>query len=127
MAKVKGIGGVFFKTKNAEKTREWYRENLGIESESYGYCFQWRDKQEPNKEHYTVWSPFPGNTKYFAPSKREFMVNFIVDNLFETLDELKDKGVEVLPEVEQSEFGKFGWIIDPDGLKVELWEPPETV
>lgn len=127
MAKVKGIGGIFFKSKNAEKTRKWYRENLGIESESYGYCFQWRDNQDPNKEHYTVWSPFPNNTKYFTPSRREFMVNFIVDNLFVTLDELRDKGVQVLPEIEQSEFGKFGWIIDPDGVKIELWEPPETV
>jgi catechol 2,3-dioxygenase-like lactoylglutathione lyase family enzyme len=126
MVKVKGIGGIFFKTENAEKTRNWYRENLGIESEKYGYCFQWRDRQNPDREYYTVWSPFPGNTKYFAPSRREFMVNFIVDNLFETLDELKDKGVEVLPEVEQSEFGKFGWIIDLDGVKVELWEPPDS-
>lgn len=126
MAKVKGIGGIFFKAKNPVKTRQWYRENLGIESESYGYCFQWKENESTDKEHYTVWTPFPHNTKYFTPSRREFMVNFIVDNLFETLDELKKKGVEVLPEIEQSEFGKFGWIIDPDGVKIELWEPPET-
>ncbi|MBN1633586.1 MAG: VOC family protein [Ignavibacteria bacterium] len=125
MAKVKGIGGIFFRTKNPGRTRKWYRDNLGIESENYGYCFQWREKDNMDKEQYTVWTPFPNSTKYFSPSRREFMINFIVDNLFETLYELKEKGVEVLPEIEQSEFGKFGWIIDPDGVKIELWEPLE--
>jgi len=124
MARIKGIGGVFFKSNEPEKLREWYRENLGIESESYGYCFQWIEKNT-GKELYTTWTPFSNSTKYFSPSDKEYMINFIVDDLFEILDEFKKKGVKVLPEIEQSEFGKFGWIIDSEGRKIELWEPPE--
>lgn len=124
MKKVTGIGGIFFKSQNPEQLREWYKQHLGINSESWGTIFQWRDLDDPQKEGYTVWSPFKQETTYFDPSDKQFMINFRVDNLEQLLDALRQEGVTVMPNVEESEFGKFGWIIDNEGNKIELWEPP---
>jgi predicted enzyme related to lactoylglutathione lyase len=127
MQRVTGIGGIFFKTKEPEKIKKWYREYLGIPMEKYGWSFKWRDLNNLEIQGFTVLSPFPDNTKYFNPSKKEFMINFRVENLLELLDQLRKEGVQVMDEIEESEFGKFGWIIDPEGNKIELWEPPKEM
>ncbi len=123
MGKVTGFGGVFYKVKDVEQHKDWYRKNLGIESDQYGGKFTWRDKDNPDNVGMTAWSPFPSDTKYFDPGKQEFMINYRVEDLDSLLEELKANGVEMAGEPETYEYGKFAWIIDPDGYKVELWEP----
>jgi catechol 2,3-dioxygenase-like lactoylglutathione lyase family enzyme len=124
MKRVTGLGGMFFKTADRDATLAWYREHLGIESEGWGgFAFQWLDKHDPAETGYTVWSAFPADTRHFAPSDAPFMVNFRVADLEGLFAALKAEGVEVLGEIQQHENGKFGWILDPEGRKVELWEP----
>jgi predicted enzyme related to lactoylglutathione lyase len=120
--KITGFGGVFIKSENPEKLRQWYSENLGLETDEYGTSFEWRNSETPDDKGYSVWSPFAGDTKYFEPSKKDFMLNFRVDNLDELLVQLKKKGIEVIGEVQKFEYGEFAHIIDPDGTKIELWE-----
>jgi len=124
MKKVTGIGGIFFKAKDPDTLRAWYRQHLGIEAESWGYHFQWSD--DPQKDGgTTVWSVFPEATKYFEPSTQPFMINFRVADLDALLQQLRADGVDVDPKSgDNSEFGKFGWVMDPEGNRVELWEPP---
>ena len=125
MKKVTGIGGIFFKAKDPDKLREWYRQHLGIESESWGgFAFHWADDPQPDGGA-TAWSIFPDTTKYFEPSTQPFMINFRVANLQELVTELQSAGVDV-PKVDESEFGKFSWVMDPEGNRIELWEPPAT-
>lgn len=123
MKRVTGIGGIFFKSKNPEKLREWYSTHLGIKSDRHGGIFTWRDHESPDRESMTVWNPFKEDTKYFQPSEKDFMFNYRVENLRALVEELKMEGVTVVGEVEEYEYGKFGWIIDPEGNKIELWEP----
>ena len=126
MKKVTGIGGIFFKANDPDKLREWYRKHLGIESESWGgFAFQWRDDPQADGGN-TVWSIFPAETKYFEPSDKPFMINFRVADLVSLLASLREDGVQVDPKMDESEFGKFGWVVDPEGNRVELWEPPAT-
>jgi predicted enzyme related to lactoylglutathione lyase len=125
MKRVTGIGGIFFKAKDPDRLREWYRKHLGIESESWGgLAFQWKD--DPRAESgYTIWSVFKEDTKYFDPANKPFMINFRVADLTSLLKQLRDEGVEVDEKSgEDSDFGKFGWVMDPEGNRVELWEPP---
>jgi catechol 2,3-dioxygenase-like lactoylglutathione lyase family enzyme len=124
MAKIRGIGGVFFKSENAEALRAWYAKHLGIESGPEGKMFAWRDKDDPSRENITVWSIFPASSNYFHPSTSPLMMNYIVDDLKAMLAELRANGVTVADKVEEHEYGKFGWVFDPDGNKIELWEPP---
>jgi predicted enzyme related to lactoylglutathione lyase len=125
LKRVTGIGGIFFKPNDPEKLRNWYRLHLGTECEKEnGAIFKWRKGDYPNSERYTVWSPFPEDTDYFAPSTKPFMINLHVENLDEVLAQLKREGVDVDPKVESYDYGKFGWIMDPEGNRVELWEPP---
>jgi len=123
MKRVTGIGGIFFKCKDPEKTKSWYKERLGLPVDDWGASFTWRDKDEPDKVCYTAWSPFPADTDYFSPSKKDFMFNYRVENLEEMLKVLAEEGVEIVGKVEEYGYGKFGWIMDPDGNKIELWEP----
>ena len=124
MKRVTGIGGIFFKATNPDKLRNWYRLHLGIECEKEnGAIFKWRKADDLNAERYTVWSPFPADTDYFAPSTKPFMINLQVENLDEVLTQLKAEGVDVDPRVESYDYGKFGWIMDPEGNRIELWEP----
>jgi predicted enzyme related to lactoylglutathione lyase len=124
MRRVTGIGGIFIKSKDPEKLREWYRKHLGIESESWGgLAFKWADDPRQG-DGATIWSVFPDNTKYFEPSEKPFMINFRVEDLGWLLTQLRAAGLEVDPKTEESEFGKFGWVMDPEGNRVELWEPP---
>jgi catechol 2,3-dioxygenase-like lactoylglutathione lyase family enzyme len=121
MKRVTGIGGIFFKAKDPDALREWYRKHLGIEAESWGFHFQWSD--DPQKDGgTTVWSVFADSSKYFD---RPFMINYRVENLDELLNQLRTEGIDIDPKSgEPSEFGKFGWVTDPEGNRVELWEPP---
>ena len=123
MKRVTGLGGLFFKCKDTEKIKEWYEKHLGIDSQDYGYMFGWRDVENPDKKCYTVWSLFSDKTKYFAPSEKPFMVNYRVENLNKLMKLLREEGVEIVGEIEEFEYGKFGWILDPEGNKIELWEP----
>jgi predicted enzyme related to lactoylglutathione lyase len=126
MGHVKGIGGIFFKSKDPEKLQMWYRDYLGIEPEEGGYThFKWREKDDASKEHLTVWSPFPQDTTYFDPTNVPFMINYIVDDLDAVLAELRAKGVQVDDKVEEYEYGRFGWARDSEGNRFELWEPPK--
>lgn len=125
MERVTGIGGIFFKSNDPEKLKSWYEKHLAIKAEKDGTMFEWRDKDNPDKIGFTVWSVFPGTTKYFDPGRSPFMINYRVANLRELVNTLQQEGVTVAGGIEEYEYGKFAWIIDPDGNKIELWEPPE--
>jgi len=119
--RVTGIGGIFFKSDDPTATKNWYKDHLGLNTDDYGCTFWWKDKQ--GNDATTQWSPFKKDTTYFEPSKKEFMMNFRVHNLKELLATLKEEGVSIVGEIEEYEYGKFGWILDPEGNKIELWEP----
>ena len=123
MKRVTGIGGVFFKAKDPEKLKAWYRTHLGIESESWGAVFRWRDDPRSD-DGSTAWSVFTEETKYFGPGQQSFMINYRVDDLDSLLTQLRAEGVEVDEKTDESEFGKMGWVKDPEGNRIELWEPP---
>jgi len=125
MQRVTGIGGIFFKTKDVKKLSEWYARHLGIEQEGgSGFSFKWLEEEAPHREAITVWSLFPHDTKYFGPESSSFIINYRVKNLAQLLEQLKSEGVEV-GKIEESEYGRFAWISDPDGNRIELWQPPE--
>lgn len=126
MAKVTGIGGIFFKAKDAAASRDWYKAHLGIPTDEYGWMWQWRDHEKPEKEGQTQWGVFKADTDYFAPSEAQFMVNFRVDDLDGLLASLKTDGIEQIGDIDDQPYGRFAWIMDPDGVKIELWQPPET-
>ena len=121
--RVTGIGGLFFKTTNPTKTKDWYKKHLGFNTDDWGCTFWWKDKD--GKKCSTQWSPFEKDSKYFEPSKKEFMFNYRVENLVELLKALKEEGVTIIGEIEEYDYGKFGWILDNDGNKIELWEPKD--
>jgi predicted enzyme related to lactoylglutathione lyase len=125
--KVTGIGGIFFKTKDPENMKTWYQKNLGLVTNEYGSVFEFRSTDQPNDKGYLVWSPFTEDTKYFDPSTKEFMINYRVENLEELLEQLRNDGVEIVGEIEEYEYGKFAHIVDPEGNKIELWEPVDSV
>lgn len=127
MKKVTGIGGIFFKSQDPKKMNDWYKENLGLVTNEYGSLFEFRKSDAPEEKGYTQWSPFKDDTTYFEPSKKEFMINYRVENLVDLVDELKANGVNVLDEIETFEYGKFVHILDPEGNKIELWEPIDRV
>lgn len=120
--RVTGLGGVFFKSEDPKKLSAWYKDHLGIEG-----IFKWKatDHPEGQEPAQTIWSPFKQDTGYFAPSDKPFMFNYRVENLEALLLALKDEGVTVVGEVEEHPYGKFGWIMDPEGNKIELWEPKD--
>jgi len=120
MAKVLGVGGVFFKSPDPKRLYDWYAQWLGMEFEDWGIAYFPKD-MPPNAQ--TVWSAFPAETKYFEPSTKDFMFNLIVDNLEEALKQVREGGAEAIGNIEKLEYGLFGWFVDPDGNKVELWEP----
>jgi len=117
------LGAYFFKCKDPEKTKQWYKDRLGLPVDEWGASFSWRNIEKPEEVCHTAWSPFPADTKYFSPSEKEFMFNYRVEDLEELLKVLAEEGVEIVGEVEEYEYGKFGWIMDPEGNKIELWEP----
>jgi predicted enzyme related to lactoylglutathione lyase len=121
MARVIGLGGIFFKARDPKALSAWYAQHLGLKIEEFGGAMFGEDAARPG---YTIWSPFADDTRYFDPSVRPFMVNFRVDDLHALLGELRGAGVQVDARVDESEFGRFGWVMDPEGNRVELWEPP---
>ncbi len=121
--RVTGLGGFFFKSDNPNATKEWYKNHLGLPTDAYGCTFTWKDKD--GNDCSTQWSPFPAETKYFEPSQKQFMMNFRVDNLEALLEVLKEEGVTIVGEMESYDYGNFGWILDPEGNKIELWEPKD--
>lgn len=125
MKKVTGIGGIFFKCKDPEKIKEWYKNHLGLDTDEYGTSFEWRQADDGSKKGFTQWSPFDEKTKYFEPSKKEFMINFRVENLSELVEKLSIEGVTILDTIESFEYGKFIHILDIEGNKIELWEPKD--
>ncbi|SIQ09602.1 Catechol 2,3-dioxygenase [Chryseobacterium sp. RU37D] len=123
MKRITGIGGIFFKCKDPKALKEWYKTHLGINVNEYGATFDWKDMAETNAKGSLTWSPSPETTKYFEPSTREFMINYTVDNLEALVEELKKENVEILDEIAVYDFGKFIHVLDPEGNKIELWEP----
>ena len=124
--RVTGIGGVFFKTEDPKKIKEWYGKHLGLPIDDYGASFRWIDIDNKDGEPaLTAWSPFKSDTEYFQPSQKPYMFNYRVENLVELLKVLKEEGVQIVGEMQEFSYGKFGWIMDPDGNKIELWEPKD--
>lgn len=125
MKRVTGIGGIFFKAKDAVALRTWYQKHLGIDVQEWGgAAFRWADAEGNPTTGTTVWNVSDGAGDYFAPSTASFMVNYRVADLRALIQALRKEGCNVLDKTEESEYGKFGWVIDPEGNKVELWEPP---
>lgn len=123
--RVTGIGGFFFKSEDPKALRDWYKKHLGLNTDDYGCTFWWKDKE--GYDCATQWSPFKSDTNYFSPSEKQFMQNFRVENLEELLAALTREGVQVVGKMESYDYGKFGWIIDIEGNKIELWEPVDKV
>jgi predicted enzyme related to lactoylglutathione lyase len=126
MAKVLGVGGIFFKSPDPQMLCQWYSDWLGLTVSSEGMSFVLFFPGSMPKNGYTVWSAFDSNTTYFSPSNNEFMFNLVVDNLEEALSQVKAGGAQVVGESEKNDYGQFAWFMDPDGNKVELWQPPDT-
>lgn len=122
MAKVIGLGGVFFKSSNPAKLAKWYSRHLGIDLAG-GLSANFKPSDMPTGGC-TVWSPFPAATRYFAPSRRPFMVNFVVDDLEGVLKQVVRGGAQVVGEIQEYPYGRFGWFLDPERNKVELWQVP---
>ena len=122
MEQVTGIGGVFFKVKDPKGMTAWYRTNLGIQSKGGYTDFTWRDRDHPEEMGHTAWRIFPTNTTYFGQSSSSLMINYRVANLDRMLERLRRNGVKI-EKVEDYDYGRWAWIMDPDGNRIELWEP----
>jgi predicted enzyme related to lactoylglutathione lyase len=126
MKRVTGIGGIFFNAKDPVALRAWYKTHLGIDVQEWGgAAFRWTDEDGKPTTGTTVWSIGTADGDYFAPSKSSFMINYRVADFHGVLQALRSEGCNVLEKVDDSEYGKFGWVMDPEGNKVELWQPPE--
>lgn len=125
--KITGVGGIFFKCDDPKGLREWYGKNFGLKTNDYGILFQSRGVEEPMEKQYLQWSSFSANTEYFNPSKKEFMVNYRVQNIEKLVENLKASGITVCDEIESYDYGKFVHVLDPEGNKIELWEPIDSV
>jgi len=124
--KVTGVGGIFFFSDNPKETNEWYSKNLGLETSEYGSSFESRNLNRPEEINTLQWSPFKKGSEYFAPSKKEFMINYTVQNIEELVSRLQQNGVTILDSIATYDYGKFVHIMDPEGNKIELWEPIHT-
>jgi catechol 2,3-dioxygenase-like lactoylglutathione lyase family enzyme len=120
--RILGIGGIFFRSENRDQTREWYAKHLGLADKGQGAMLPWREHDDPQKEHVTVWTVFSASSNYFG-SSQPFMVDYIVDDMDALLDRLTQEGVKIDPKRMDESFGRFAWIYDSDGNKIELWQP----
>jgi predicted enzyme related to lactoylglutathione lyase len=127
LKRVTGIGGIFFKCKDPKALRDWYQTHLGLNTNQYGSVFEWFQGADSTKKGFSQWSPFKETTKYFAPSTKEFMINYRVENLELLLVELKKEGVTISDTMQTYDYGKFVHIMDLEGNKIELWEPNDVV
>jgi len=125
--KVTGIGGIFFKSDNPAKTREWYASNLGLATTEFGSSFEFRNANAPDEINYLQWSPFEEDSDYMSPSKKEFMVNYRVQNIEGLVNQLIQNKVTILDEIKTYDYGKFIHIMDNEGNKIELWEPVDHI
>nr|WP_298153102.1 VOC family protein [Flavobacterium sp.] len=125
--KVTGLGGIFFKCRDPKAMRAWYSTHLGLATNQYGSVFEWRQALDPTQKGFTQWSPFNEKTQYFAPSTKEFMINYRVANMDALLAQLKEQGVMPVDSVQAYDYGKFVHLMDPEGNKIELWEPVDAV
>jgi predicted enzyme related to lactoylglutathione lyase len=121
--KVTGIGGIFFKCKDPKAITAWYQQHLGLDTNPYGATFTWFQAPDAKQEAQTQWSPFSETTSYFQPSDKPFMINYRVHNLEALVAELRQAGVTIVDNIETYDYGKFIHIMDPEGNKIELWEP----
>ena len=121
--RVTAFGGVFFKCKDKPALIEWYKKYLGVPLEDWGAIFSFADSAKRHPNAYNVFSPFPESSKYFEPSNSNMMFNFLVEDLESLVGVLKSEGIEILGDIDNNEFGKFTWILDCEGNKVELWQP----
>ena len=124
--KVTGVGGIFFKCKDVKNMKEWYNKNLGLVTNEYGSMFEFRNSDKPDQKNYLQWSPFSDKTKYFEPSEKDVMINYRVENIETLVEELKKSGVQIVDSIASYDYGKFIHIMDPEGNKIELWEPVES-
>ncbi len=125
--KVTGIGGIFYRSKDPKAAREWYAKHLGLAINEYGSSFEFRNAHRPEEINYLQWSPFDQDTQYFAPSEKQFMINYRVQNIEALVLKLKEQGVRVVDNIESFDYGKFVHIMDHEGNKIELWEPVDRV
>ncbi len=124
--KVTGIGGIFFRSKNPKEINEWYGKNLGLAVDDHGSAFEFRNANDPEEINYLRWGPFQDSTDYFEPSTKEFMVNYRVQNIEDLVNKLRENGVTIVDEITTYGYGKFVHIMDPEGTKIELWEPIDS-
>jgi catechol 2,3-dioxygenase-like lactoylglutathione lyase family enzyme len=121
-----GIGGVFFKAKDPDRLTQWYRTHLGLPVDEHGIAkLAWREDEDPATRAQTVWAPFPHDTEYFGPASSQFMINYRVRDLDAVLAALREEGVWIDERREDSAYGRFAWIADPEGNRIELWQPPK--
>ncbi|MCB2222471.1 MAG: VOC family protein [Bacteroidetes bacterium] len=125
--RVTGVGGIFFTSENPQAIKEWYGHNLGMAIDAHGSVFEFRNANRPDEINYLRWGAFDAETDYFDPSEKQFMINYRVKNIESLVKKLKANGVNVLDEIESYEYGKFVHILDPEGNKIELWEPVDSV
>ena len=124
--KVTGIGGIFFFSDNPKETKEWYSKNLGLEITDWGGAsFEFRNINKPEEIGSTQWMLFKNGSDYFAPSKKEFMINYRVQNIEGLVNKLKENGVTILDDIASYDYGKFVHVMDAEGNKIELWEPKD--
>ncbi len=124
--KVTGIGGFFFRSKNPKEIKEWYGKNLGLATDELGSAFEFRNANNKEEINYLRWSPFQESTDYFEPSKKEFMINYRVENIEALVEKLRKNGVTIVNEITTYDYGKFAHIMDPEGTKLELWEAVDS-
>lgn len=125
--RVIGLGGIFFFSENTDTLKNWYADNLGFKVDEYGATFETRNANRPDEVNYTQWSPFKDGSTYFAPSKKDFMINYRVQNIEGLVRQLRENGVTICDEIETYDYGKFVHIMDLEGNKIELWEPIDHV
>ena len=125
MKKVTGIGGIFFKCKDPNKIKEWYNTHLGFDAGPYGASFEWREAEDPSKKGLTQWNVNSETAKLYEPSTKDFMINYRVENLEALVEELKKENVTIVDKIETFDYGKFVHILDPEGNKIQLWEPKD--
>lgn len=128
MKRVTGIGGIFFKAEDPKTLKAWYGRHLGFDVTDWGCSFRWREVDKPDSDAAarTEWSPFKSDSDYFAPSEKPFMFNYRVENLTELVKVLQEEGIKIVGGIEEFPYGKFAWIMDPEGNKIELWEPVDS-
>ena len=125
--RVTGIGGIFFKAKDRNAVQQWYAENLGMKVDDFGAPFEFRNANNPEEANFLNWDAFPDTTSYFAPSEKQFMINYRVQNIEGMVRKLQVNGATILGDIVSYPYGKFVHVLDPEGNKLELWEPVDSV